>query len=85
MTSMSNEKKSVDSIVLIRREAEQLQDMLENPWPRSPKFEDAVARHEQWMKENAEAIKSSNTYVEQHGLPLAKYKMPPEEAEHGDE
>lgn len=33
------------------------------------------AREEQWLAENAEAIASSNAYVEKHGLPLAKYRM----------
>jgi antitoxin CcdA len=32
-------------------------------------------RAELWRKENAEAIESYNTYVEQHGLPLEKYRM----------
>ncbi len=28
-----------------------------------------------WKEENAEAIRSSNEYVEKHGLPLEKYRM----------
>ena len=28
-----------------------------------------------WIEENAEAIRSSNEYVEKHGLPLAKYRQ----------
>jgi antitoxin CcdA len=32
-------------------------------------------RHaERWLKENAETIESYNAYVEQHGLPLEKYR-----------
>lgn len=27
-----------------------------------------------WLEENADAIASSNDYVEKHGLPLAKYR-----------
>ncbi len=30
---------------------------------------------EQWLKENREAIESSNKWVEEHGLPLAKYRQ----------
>ncbi|MDD5247891.1 MAG: type II toxin-antitoxin system CcdA family antitoxin [Rhodocyclaceae bacterium] len=30
---------------------------------------------ELWLKENWEAIESSNAYVEDHGLPLEKYRM----------
>lgn len=32
-------------------------------------------RERRWLEENAEAIASSNAYVERHGLPLAKYRM----------
>ncbi|WP_413229009.1 type II toxin-antitoxin system CcdA family antitoxin [Arsukibacterium sp.] len=28
-----------------------------------------------WLKKNAGAIKSSNEFVNQHGLPLAQYRM----------
>jgi len=32
-------------------------------------------RAELWLKENAEAIASSNAYVEQHGMPLDEFRM----------
>lgn len=35
----------------------------------------AEARATAWKEENAEAIKSSNEWVEKHGLPLAKYRQ----------
>jgi antitoxin CcdA len=35
----------------------------------------AEKRAELWLKENQEAIESSNAYVEKHGLPLEKYRM----------
>ena len=35
----------------------------------------SARRAELWIQENQEAIHSSNTYVEQHGLPLARYRM----------
>lgn len=35
----------------------------------------ADKRAEIWLKENYEAIESSNAYVEKHGLPLEKYRM----------
>ncbi|MCB1890341.1 MAG: type II toxin-antitoxin system CcdA family antitoxin [Rhodocyclaceae bacterium] len=35
----------------------------------------AAKRAELWLKENQEAIESSNTFVERHGLPLGKYRM----------
>lgn len=34
----------------------------------------AEKRAELWARENREALESSNTYVEQHGLPLAKHR-----------
>lgn len=35
----------------------------------------ARRRSELWLAENQEAIESSNAFVDQHGLPLAKYRM----------
>ena len=35
----------------------------------------AAKRSELWLRENHEAIQSSNEYVEKHGLPLARYRM----------
>lgn len=35
----------------------------------------AEARAERWLAENLEALESSNRYVEEHGLPLAKYRL----------
>ncbi len=35
----------------------------------------AMKREERWIRENWDAIQSSNEYVEQQGLPLAKYRM----------
>ncbi len=32
-------------------------------------------REDQWVKENWDAIQSSNAWVEKHGLPLEKYRM----------
>lgn len=31
-------------------------------------------RQEVWLAENREALESSNAYVEEHGLPLARYR-----------
>lgn len=35
----------------------------------------AQRRAEIWLKENREAIQSSNDYVEKHGLPLEQFRM----------
>ena len=35
----------------------------------------AEAEAKRWREDNAEAIASSNDYVERHGLPLAKYRQ----------
>lgn len=34
-----------------------------------------AAKAEAWKRENAEAIRSSNEWVEKNGLPLAKHRM----------
>ncbi len=34
----------------------------------------AERQAELWLQQNREALESSNSYVEQHGLPLAKYR-----------
>lgn len=34
----------------------------------------AEKRAERWREENRPALESSNAYVEQHGLPLARYR-----------
>jgi antitoxin CcdA len=38
---------------------------------------EAVKRHKQenWLKENARALASSNSYVEENGLPLARHRQ----------
>jgi len=35
----------------------------------------AERRAEIWLEENSDALQSSNEYVEQNGLPLAKYRQ----------
>lgn len=35
----------------------------------------AAEKARKWREENAEAIQSSNEYVEKYGLPLEKYRM----------
>ena len=32
-------------------------------------------KQQKWLQENREAIDWSNRYVEEHGLPLAKYRL----------
>ena len=34
----------------------------------------ATAKADQWKTENASALRSSNSYVEKHGLPLDEYR-----------
>lgn len=33
------------------------------------------ARADRWLEENAAAIAACNAYVEEHGLPLARYRL----------
>lgn len=34
-----------------------------------------AAKSERWKAENAAALRSSNSYVERHGLPLERYRQ----------
>lgn len=45
---------------------------------------EAARRKELWLEENATALQSSNTYVEQNGLPLSKYALQPRKAPQND-
>lgn len=42
--------------------------------PTKPSNEQPATTSAQWLKENKDALESSNQYVEQHGLPLAGYR-----------
>lgn len=35
----------------------------------------AAARSEKWQADNAAALQSSNAYVEEHGLPLDRFRQ----------
>ena len=49
------------------------------PRPAAPMTLDAAktkaAREEAWKRANVEAIAATNAYVDEHGLPLAEYRM----------
>lgn len=35
----------------------------------------AQVRADQWLRDNAQAVQSSNRYVEDHGLPLGPFRL----------
>jgi antitoxin CcdA len=35
----------------------------------------SVRRREKWLTENMDAIESNNAWIEEHGLPLAEYRL----------
>lgn len=51
------------------------------PLPPEPRHSDALSPtrtpspSKNWLAENLEALESSNKFVEQHGVPLAKYRQ----------
>ena len=47
----------------------------DNPITDAPDRATAEKRAELWLRENLDALQSSNDYVEQNGLPLAKYRQ----------
>ena len=56
-----------DHAPIRRRMADKLREAEANPELRAE-------RKRQWQAENAEAIASSNAWVEKHGLPLGPYR-----------
>ncbi|MEP5761268.1 MAG: type II toxin-antitoxin system CcdA family antitoxin [Litoreibacter sp.] len=63
---------SLDSLLLT--EAKALKVNLSRAAEEGVRAAVAVAKSEQWRSENAEALESSNSYVEKHGLPLGRYR-----------
>ncbi|WP_170351151.1 type II toxin-antitoxin system CcdA family antitoxin [Ruegeria atlantica] len=64
---------SLDSALL--SEAKALKVNLSRAAEEGVRIAVAEAKAEQWKAENAEALKSSNAYVEQHGLPLDSFRQ----------
>jgi antitoxin CcdA len=56
-------------------EAKQLEINISQACERGLVADIATKRRERWLAENMEAIESSNAWVEQHGLPLARYRL----------
>ncbi|WP_170395219.1 type II toxin-antitoxin system CcdA family antitoxin [Ruegeria arenilitoris] len=64
---------SLDSALL--SEAKALKVNLSRAAEEGVRIAVAEAKAEQWKAENAEALKSSNAFVEQHGLPLDSFRQ----------
>jgi len=64
---------SLDSLLLT--EAKALKVNLSRAAEEGVRAAVAVAKAKQWQTENVEALESSNTYVENHGLPLDKFRQ----------
>ncbi|WP_170551177.1 MULTISPECIES: type II toxin-antitoxin system CcdA family antitoxin [Ruegeria] len=64
---------SLDSALL--SEAKALKVNLSRAAEEGVRIAVAEAKAEQWKAENADALKSSNAYVEQHGLPLDSFRQ----------
>ncbi|MDP2737769.1 MAG: type II toxin-antitoxin system CcdA family antitoxin [Pseudorhodobacter sp.] len=64
---------SVDAALL--DEARALRINLSQTFEAGLRQELAARRASAWREENREAIKSSNEWVETHGLPLARYRQ----------
>lgn len=64
---------SLDSALL--SEAKALKVNLSRAAEEGVRIAVAEAKAEQWKAENAEALKSSNAYVERHGLPLDSFRQ----------
>jgi antitoxin CcdA len=64
---------SIDSDLL--EEARQLNINLSRAAENGLSIAVLQAKAEKWKMENAEALKSSNAYVDKHGLPLDEYRQ----------
>ncbi|MCX7567870.1 type II toxin-antitoxin system CcdA family antitoxin [Sulfitobacter sp. F26169L] len=64
---------SLDSLLL--SEAKSLKINLSRAAEEGVRSAVAAAKAEQWQRENASALESSNAYVEQNGLPLDRFRQ----------
>ena len=64
---------SIDSVLL--SEAKALKVNLSRAAEEGVRVVVAAAKAEQWKTENAAALRSSNSYVERHGLPLENFRQ----------
>ena len=64
---------SLDSALL--SEAKALQVNLSRAAEEGVRAAVIAAKSERWKAENAAALRSSNSYVERHGLPLERYRQ----------
>jgi antitoxin CcdA len=64
---------SLDSLLLT--EAKALKVNLSRAAEEGVRAAVAAAKAEQWQTENADALESSNSYVEKHGLPLDRFRQ----------
>ena len=64
---------SLDSLLL--KEARELKVNLSRAAEEGVRSAVTAAKAAQWQAENAAALQSSNAYVEQHGLPLDKFRQ----------
>ncbi|AGI74431.1 hypothetical protein OA238_c45690 [Octadecabacter arcticus 238] len=64
---------SMDASLLI--EAKALKVNLSRAAEEGVRHAVATAKAEHWRAENASALRSSNSYVEKHGLPLDEYRQ----------
>ncbi|SLN76318.1 type II toxin-antitoxin system CcdA family antitoxin [Ruegeria meonggei] len=64
---------SLDSVLL--SEAKELKVNLSRAAEDGVRVAVAAAKAEQWKSENAAALRSSNSYVERHGLPLESFRQ----------
>nr|WP_298938385.1 type II toxin-antitoxin system CcdA family antitoxin [uncultured Ruegeria sp.] len=64
---------SLDSVLL--SEAKALKVNLSRAAEDGVRIAVAAAKVEQWKTENAATLRSSNSYVERHGLPLESFRQ----------
>ncbi len=75
MTAQSRKPTNLSLDSLLLAEAKELRVNLSRAAEEGVRSAVAAAKAEQWKAENAAALRSSNSYVEKHGLPLDRFRQ----------
>ena len=75
MNTQSRKPTNLSLDVALLAEAKELKVNLSRAAEQGVRSAVAVAKTEQWKVENAAALRSSNSYVEKHGLPLDSFRQ----------
>lgn len=73
-TAVARTSRTVARAISLAAEARELGVTVSHAAEAGPAAVVSLRRQERWLAENRAALESSNDYVQQHGLPLARYR-----------